>query len=236
MSQRRFHIPTSVLALPVLVACVSCAAVKGMFPASSDGDAALVQVDDLVGRIERIHVDCELAGQNIAATSESLRTMVGPEFIGEPEFAHADLVAAIELSERQAEDMRSDFKKMESSAKRVFAQWEKNLESFSSDSMREHSAERLQSMRERYDSVLTVVGPAMEGYFTFNASVRDHALYLGTAFNEESVSLVEKELRKLFRTAESLTGDFEQCTDACQSYVRKSALRGQVVPRGRRSV
>lgn len=236
MSTRRFHISASLLAVPVLIACASCAGVKNLLSTSNDGEATFVQVDDLMSRIERIHVDCELARQNIAASTDALRVMVDPEFRGDPKLAHGDLVAALELSERQAEDLQSDYNRMTASAKRVFAQWEANLGSFSSESMREHSAARMQATRERYDAVLSVVGPAMELYRGFNASLRDHSLYFGTDFNDESVLLVEREIRVLFREAEALRADFIHCTEACQAYVRMATPRTQAAPGGRSKV
>lgn len=236
MSTRRFHISTSVLVLPLLVAGASCAGVKNLLSPSNEGEATFVQVDDLMSRIERIHVDCELARQNIAASTDTLRVMADPEFRGDPKLAHGDLLAALELSERQAEDLQSDYNRMTSSAKRVFAQWEKNLQSFSSESMREHSAARMQATRANYETVLNTVGPAMELYRGFNATLRDHTLYLGTDFNEDSVFLIEREIRVLFREAEALRADFIHCTEACQNYVRKSTPRAQTATSGRREV
>lgn len=236
MTTRRFHLSASLLAVPVLIACASCAGVKNLLSTSNSGEATFVQVDDLMSRIERIHVDCELARQNIAASTDALRVMVDPEFRGDPQLAHGDLVAALELSERQAEDLQSDYNRMTASAKRVFAQWEKNLQEFSSDSMREHSAVRMEATRARYETVLATVGPAMELYRGFNATLRDHTLYLGTDFNDESVVLVEREIRVLFREAEALRADFIHCLEACQNYVRKATVRNQTAPAGRSEV
>ena len=105
-----------------------------------------------------------------------------------------------------------------------------------SDSMREHSAVRMEATRARYDTVLTTVGPAMELYRGFNASLRDHTLYLGTDFNEESVVLVEREIRVLFREAEALRADFIHCTETCRNYVRKATTRSQSASTERREV
>jgi len=236
LSTRRFHTFASLVAVPVLIACASCAGVKNLLSTSNDGEATFVQVDDLMGRIERIHVDCELARQNIAATTDALRVMVDPEFRGDPALAHGDLVAALELSERQAEDLQSDYNRMTASAKRVFSQWQENLESFSSESMREHSAARMEATRARYEAVLNTVGPAMELYRGFNSTMRDHTLYFGTDFNDEAVRLVEREIRVLFREAEALRADFIHGTEACQAYVRKATPRSQAAPGGRREV
>lgn len=224
------------LLLPLTLLAPSCAGVKNLFGSSNSDDAGFVQVDELLSRVERVHVDCELAGQNVTASMTTLISMVGPEFKGDPALAFGEFLAAIELSEKQAKDLRKDFTPMQKSAERMFLQWQDDLEAFSSDSMREHSAKRMQDMRDRYEAVNTAVGPALEQYEAFNASLRDHALYLGNDFNSESVAVIEKELRTLIQSANQLKKSLDTCTEACQEYVRKAALRGQVSSRAKQQV
>ena len=205
-------------------------------PSSSDGSATFVQVDDLMSRVERIHVDCEVASEQARTATTTLHSMVGPDFHGEPALAHEELVAAIEASERTAQDLQRDFDRMTRSGDKVFAQWQENLEEYTSEVMRQASEKRMNATRERYDAVVAAVGPAIESYRGFNATLRDHALYLGTDFNEESVSLVEQEIRVLLRRSEAMTAEFGRCQKACQRYVKKSAIRGQVAPTSRKEV
>ena len=232
---KRSKLRSSFLLLPLLLLAPSCAGVKNMFGASSD-DEGFVQVDDLLSRVERVHVDCELGGQNVTEATGTLLNLVGPEFRGDPALAYEEFIAAIELSEKQASDLRKHFNPMKTSAERMFAQWEKDLEAFTSEVMRKHSADRMQGMRERYQAVETAVGPTLEQYDAFNQTLRDHALYLGNDFNSESVALIEKELRTLVEQSKQLTASFDKCTEACQDYVRKAALRGQVSPKTKKKV
>lgn len=223
------------LLVPLALLAPSCAGVKNMFGSSSD-DAGFVQVDELLSRVERVHVDCELAGQNVQESMTTLLSMVGPEFKGDPELAFSEFLSSIERSEKQARDLRNDYTPMKKSADRMFTQWQEDLDAFSSDVMREHSAKRKREMRERYEAVDAAVGPALEEYEEFNATLRDHALYLGNDFNSESVALIEKELRTLIQASNDLKKSLDACTEACQEYVRKAALRGQVSSRAKQQV
>lgn len=236
LSQRRFHLSTSVLAVPVLVVCAACAGMPGFMPSSNDGSATFVQVDDLMSRVERVHVDCELASEKVREATGTLHAMCSPDFDGEPAVAHETLIAAIQASERQAEDLQRDYDRMTRSGDKVFAQWQDNLEEYSSEVMRDASAKRMNATRARYDAVVAAVGPALETYRGFNATLRDHALYIGTDFNEESLGLVEQEIRMVLRRAEAMTAEFERCKEACQTYVKKSAIRGQVTSTARKQV
>lgn len=207
-----------------------------MFSSDSADDASFVQVDDLLGRVERVHVDCELAGQNVSMAIESLMVLVGPEFRGDPELAFNDFATAIETSEQQALALRKDYEPMLNSADSVFDRWSADLEVFSSEVMREHSQKRMDASRERYDAVVSAVDPTILTYEDFNRTLRDHALYLGNDFSADSITVIEKELRALSERASELTLAFEKATLACQEFVRKGALRGQVTSSTRRDV
>lgn len=225
------------LLLPLTLLAPSCAAVKNIFGHSSGSDdAGFVQVDEVLSRVERVHVDCELAGQHVTESMATLISMVGPEFKGDPALVFEEFLSAIELSEKQASDLRKDFAPMQKSGEIMFKQWQADLDGFSSDVMREHSAKRMTDMRKRYEAVNTSVGPVVEQYEEFNTVLRDHALYLGNDFNSESVALIEKELRSLIATSNQLKTALNTCTEACQEYVRKAALRGQVSSRAKQQV
>lgn len=227
---------SSLVVLPVLVLATSCAGVKNLFSSGTDETVSFVQVDDLLTRVERVHVACELSGQSATESLATLMSMVGPGFRGDPTLAYSDLISSIELSEEQADDLQHNFEPMKKVAKLVFEDWQEDIDEFSSDVMRQHSDERLDAARKRYIAILTSVGPALEEYRTFNQTLRDHALYLGNDFNAGSVATIEKELRSLIQASEQLTASFEVCTEACQDYVRRAALRGQISPRTRGDV
>lgn len=197
-----------------------------MFPSSADEEASFVQVNDLLSRIELIHVDCELSGQSVDASIEALMTLVGPKFRGDPELGYNDFAMAIEMSEEFATTLRKNYGPMQDSAMMMFDQWNTDLEVFSSQTMREHSETRLEASRERYNAIVSSVDPALEAFDMFNQVMRDHALYLGNDFNADSVAIIEKELRDVQVAARSLTASLEKATVACQEFVRKAALRG----------
>lgn len=221
---------------PVLALLPACSAVSSIFPSSSDHEASFVKVDDLLGRVERVHVDCELAGQTVREAIESLMVLVGPEFRGDAALAYEDFALAIEIAEEQAKALRESFDPMDRAAEGVFERWEADLEAFSSDAMRQHSEERMTASRTRYEAVSKAVDPAILAFEDFNRALKDQALYLGNDFSADSISVIEKELRDVSQRATSLSRNFERATRACQEFVRKGALRGQVAPAARKDV
>lgn len=226
----------SAVLLSALLTFPSCATVSSMFSSDSGEDAGFIQVDDLLGRAERVHVDCELAGQRVSEAIESLMVLVGPEFRGDPALAYNDFVLAIESSEETERVLNEDYGPMQGSANGVFNAWHKDLEAFNSEVMRQHSEKRMSASRVRYTAIETAIDPTLPLYAEFNSALRDQALYLGNDFSADSIAVIEKELRDLSVRAKKLTTAFEAATLACQEFVRKGALRGQNSPAARKDV
>jgi hypothetical protein len=224
------------LLVPLLALIPSCAAVGNLFSTGADSSVGFVQVDELLNRVEGVHVDCELSGQNVTESMTTLIGMVNPKFQGDSEAAYAELIDAIERSDKQAKGLRERFVPLQKTALAVFDRWQKDVEAIANLSMRKRSEERMEAARARYQNVITRVGPAMVAYEQFNRDLRDHSLYLGNDFNAESVALIEPELRALIASSKAINVQFTECTDACQEYVRKTASKGQVSPRTQRSI
>ncbi len=224
------------LLVPVLFLAPSCAAVSNLFSTAPENSAGFVQVDELLNRIEGVHVDCELAGQNVTESMTTLIGMVSPKFQGDPAATYLALIASIDRSDKQAKGLRDHFVPLQRTALAVFDRWQKDVEAIVSDSMRTRSEQRMAEAKERYENVIRTVGPAMVAYEAFNRNLRDHSLYLGNDFNSESVSLIETELRALIASSKAMTVQLAECTEACQQYVQKAASRSQASPRTQKSI
>jgi hypothetical protein len=226
------------LALSLFLAAAGCESVSSGVSGVSDffennlsakkKQQGLVRVDDLLARVEQLHVEVELSKESVRGAMEALRTLVGPEFGGDAVEAYKGFVSAIEASEKQAEKLAEAFDPMEKTADEVFTAWAKSLESFSNAEMRDHSQVRLEETRERYEAIVSSAEPAMWAYEALNRSLRDHALFLGHDFNAAAISALEGEVDGLLKHAAQLDKRFEAVLKAAKRYVRSTALRGQV--------
>ena len=84
----------------VLVTIGGC----GIFSSRKKGP---IQVNDLVGMIERVYVESEVAKGHVQVALGRLQAIVSSDFEGDAVTAYADFVTAIESSERQAEKLNS---------------------------------------------------------------------------------------------------------------------------------
>ena len=210
-----------VFLLPLVLGTSACVS-------SSKQSAGLRQVDDLLGQIERVHAETILAREKSHAVLESLETIAAPNYAGDPLAGFTAFVAAIDLSEQQALALRRSVEPMKSSAETVFARWASDLEGFQSAQMRARSQTRLLETRQLYEAIVTAVDPLQWSLDAYNATLRDHALFLGHDFNASSLSALGGGIDELSDQLDELDVGFDSCEKAASAYVRSTALVGQI--------
>jgi len=186
------------------------------------------QVDGLVARIEKVHLDAELGREKIQDAVGALRVIVRQEFTSDVSDAYADFVKAVERSESQVNRLRSNVEPMQTSAGQVYDAWTQDLESFTSKTLRERSEARRDLTAERYQVVVATITPAIDGLDAYNRMLRDHALFLSYDLNSSSVGELEPELEIMRDHAEVLDGRIDALLQAAGDYVRAAAPLGQV--------
>lgn len=205
--------------LALLPSCASTNITKG--PA---------QVDDLVGWIERVYVETELARERMRNAVNKLEALVGTSYEGDAVTAYTDFVEALRQSETQAKRLAEQVAPMKEAAVPVFERWEASLEGFQSERMRARSTDRLTSTKERYDAILAAVDPAGAKLTQVNASLRDHALFLGNDFNQTALGDVREDAREVIVLAGKLDEDFETSLRTSRAYVEAAALPMSAAP------
>lgn len=225
-----------VLLAALVLATTACESVSGgvsgvsnFFESSFSGKKkdGLVRVDELLLKIEQVHVETEVSKETVRESMRALRTLVAPDFGGDALGSYDAFVKAIEQGEKQAVALRKSVEPMEKTAEQVFSDWAKSLESFSNAEMRERSQLRLENTRERYEAIISAVEPAQWAFDALNRTLRDHALFLSHDFNATAVTELEGEVEGLMKHASQLDKRFDATLKAAKRYVRSTALRGQ---------
>lgn len=217
--------PTRPLCLLLVGLLASSCSLKALGIRQNDG---LADVDQLLAHVERVQVESAVSKERAHAAVESLRTLVAPEFKGDPIAAHAEYVAAVELVEDQARALSKSVRPLKNKGEHVFHDWAANLESFGNVAMRQRSQERLEETRKRYDAILASAGMAQLALDTFHRDLADHALFLEHDFNSSSVALVAQELDGLRSRGKELAKRLDACIAACRAYVEFSAPGAQL--------
>ena len=214
------------LGLSALTGLASCSSLKSVF--DRQPDSSLDQVDSLLGQVERAHLECELSRQASLDALDALHAVVAPDFRGDAIEAHQELLDSLEISVERAANLRGTLAPMVSTAGEVVEQWNADLQEFTSPQMRALSAERLAETNQLYVQVHASLKAAADFYEIYNMGLTDHALFLGNDLNAISVASIEEQLALVTEVAKQLDGKLLVCMEACQGYVRDTALRGQL--------
>jgi hypothetical protein len=218
--------PHPLVAAAVLLVTGSCSSL-GM---GVKHDSGLVEVDELLGHVERVQVEAAVSKERGYGALDKLRVLLAPEFRGDPAVAHVELVTAIEESEDQAKALQKAVKPLRKTGEKVFAQWTANLESFGNLAMRQRSQERLEETRRRHDGILAAAVAAQLAFDAYNGDLGDHALFLEHDFNATSVAMIAPELEGLRARGKELGRRLDLLAAACDAYVEFSAPTAQLAP------
>ncbi|MFO1053123.1 MAG: DUF2959 family protein [Planctomycetota bacterium] len=200
--------------LPLLVpAVLSGCAVFG------DDRPGVAKVEDLVARVERLHVEVELSREAMTTAVQALRGVALPSLSGDKVEAFRNLNAVAATSRERASTLREALVATRVAADPVFEQWRAQLDGIASASVRARSEERLRSTRERYEAITQAVAPAVEDFDALNRTVNDLALFLDHDFNPTAVAAIHDDLVALDRDASTLDGRFERSLGAAQAYL-----------------
>jgi len=218
----RSNLATAVaIVLPTLFGVAGCAT-------TTEQAQSVQNVDGLLTQIERVHVDATVAKEKAHNALTQLSTLVSPNFTGDATKAYASLKDAIDASEDQTSALRRSVGPMVESAEDVFRRWTSDLEGFGNSRMRQRSQARLDETRGRYQSVLTATQSLLISFDSFNADLKDTALFLGNDLNAAAVTAIHPDVRALHEQIRELDGRVEVVGNAARTYVESSALYGQV--------
>jgi ElaB/YqjD/DUF883 family membrane-anchored ribosome-binding protein len=208
------------------IAAVALSALLPALPScetSGRGDG-LVQVNDFMTMVERVHTDAELSAQKVHEASEQFSTILAFNFDEPPVAAYNRFGSAVDAETQQLKQFRSSIDSMKRTAEPVFKKWAADLETFDSFEMRTRSQNRLMETRKRYEAILAAAQPAEMAYTTFDKKMRDYATFLSHDFNEAAVAMLRADEGGVKEGAVALNGHFDACQLAAREYVQASAM------------
>jgi hypothetical protein len=211
--------------LPILLGLAACAS-------TTEQSASIRKVDDLLTSIETVQVDVTVAKEKAHTALASLTTLVSPNFTGDAAKAYATLKQGIEDSEKQTLELRRSLAPMSDAAESVFQRWSSDLEAFGNARMRQRSQERFDETRNRYQALLTSSQSSLLSFDSFNADLRDQALFLGSDLNASAIAAITPDVRVLHQQVVDLDKRADACAAAARAYVESAALYGQVEAAG----
>ncbi len=182
------------------------------------------QIENLVGWIERVHVDSELAKERALTAVDALQSIMRAKYEGDALAAYDELVATVGQSERQSTELTNSVEPMIAASEPVFDQWETDLDAFNSEGMRERSEARMNATRARYETIIASVQPAREQLTALNQGLRDHVVFLANDFNPDAVAAIRDEASRLVTLSLDLEKNLNLCLAASRAYIDNASL------------
>ncbi len=205
--------PLGLVPLAALAAC-------GMFQ-SDDGLASLEHVH---ARIERVHVDLELAKQAAQHALAQMQNLVSPAFAGDAKESFSGLEQALAEANTQGEQLRDSTATMRRTAEPMFERWRADLLSFANPQMRQRSMARLEHTQALYRGILAAVEPAQSELDALNLRMRDVTLFLSNDFNAAAIATVDPEVRALGQQSGELHRRLDASMQATLAYLDSTAM------------
>ncbi|WP_411820099.1 DUF2959 family protein [Hyphococcus formosus] len=104
-----------------------------------------------------------------------------------------DMVAALDRSTTQAEDVRKRIKRVDDVGSRLFREWQSELKLYESKELRDRSAAQLAATRREYDRLMTAMESAADSMDPVLSIYRDQVLFLKHNLNARAISSLELE-------------------------------------------
>ncbi len=121
-----------------------------------------------------------------------------------PQSAYKKLAGDLKSSDKMLKDATKKLESMEKEAGKFFAAWEADLQSFSSDSMKEKSQKRLDASKAKYEELGAALREAGQAFDPLVANLSDQILYLGRDLSPEAIADLQDEAAALNEQAKEV--------------------------------
>lgn len=175
--------------------------------------------DILVSRVEDAREEQVDAQEQFKTTLERLREITGSDG-GELEAAYKSFSGEYDDSVDAAEDVRSRIKKVKDVAEDMFAEWEAELDEFTSDEYRRDSEKALRDSRARYDAMMDSMDAAAASMDPVLDAFKDQTLRLKHSLNASALSELEGEVLEIESTVGELIARMEESIAKADSYIK----------------
>ncbi len=162
----------------------------------------------LADRVEDTQEAQEEAKEQFVSALEQLMALTGGTG-GELKQRYDRLADALEDSEERAEAVRARIRGVRDVARALFAEWEEELDQYSSASLRQRSERQLDETRRRYERLMTLMQRAADRMEPVLATLRDQVLFLKHNLNAQAVAGLDATAEELQADVNALIADME---------------------------
>ena len=124
--------------------------------------------------------------------------------------AYKKLVGDLKSTEKKLDGAKKQLASLNKEADKFFKAWEQDLESISSESLRDKSAVRMEDAKKRYAELGEILTAASNEFAPVMQNLNDQILYLGRDLSPEAIADLSDEAAELNAQAEEATAKVKE--------------------------
>ena len=173
----------------------------------------------LVDRVEKARETQQETKEQFQSALEAFSSLTDFDG-GELEEQYARLKNILEDSENKADELHERIGAVEDVSTALFREWEKELDEYSSASLKRSSARQLDATRERYHQLISAMKRAEAKIEPVLEPLRDQVLYMKHNLNAMAVAALRQELDGIRSDVSSLIKELEQAVAEADDFIR----------------
>ena len=175
--------------------------------------------DILVDRIDEARDSQQEAAEQFASALEQFTAIVAVDG-GELEQVYHRLSGEFEDSEARATEVRDRIESVERVAEDLFAEWEEELEQYSSAELRRSSARSLRETQDRYRTLIAAMHRAEGRMAPVLDRFRDQVLFLKHNLNARAIASLRGELATIESDVDALITEMNRAIREAEAFIR----------------
>jgi len=176
--------------------------------------------DILVDRIEDARDDQEEAKEQFQSALEQFTAVVDFEG-GRLQEVYEELNREFEQSEARADDVSESIAQVEDVAAALFKEWERELDEYTSASLRRQSERQLDRTKERYAQLIGAMKRAEARIDPVLNTFRDQVLFLKHNLNAQAIASLQSELVTIEDDVAALIAEMEDSISEANAFIEE---------------
>jgi hypothetical protein len=141
--------------------------------------------------------------KEVGSTMDLYNTLIAGE-AKNSQSTYKKLTQAISKSEKASEKSGSSVEKMQKQAGKVYSAWEKELEGYENEQLKELGVQRLDASRQTNDAMAEKMKSVGEAYSPFISSLNDQVKFMARDLSPDAMSALQGVAQELNVMAEEL--------------------------------
>jgi ElaB/YqjD/DUF883 family membrane-anchored ribosome-binding protein len=176
--------------------------------------------DLLKTRVDDTREEQKQAGKDFQDALAKLKAVYGFNG-GKLENKYDELKSSYEKSSHQAEVVHKSIRKVQTVAKDLFDEWDKEIGEISTESLKDKSRESLEQTKERFSKLDQNLKKSESRMDSVLQILKDHVLFLKHNLNAKAIGSLKGESTKIQSNVEDLVQEMNKSIQAADQFIKE---------------